>query len=161
MRLSLLLALVLLGACAHHPDETKDPNYYKGPYAPMSDPTTLQVTPGMGINPGSDVGALALAGVNLATHPDYYRDVAIRGRCLVRNGQDGIDLPCTHVDVILQDTAGHELSRTQVDSGEFAFRVAAKTPYRFRVASKRWKMDPPQTRDLYRGDDVVLHLVRQ
>ncbi len=153
--LGYLVLTLLLTNCAgrSYESDRTDPSYQKvqtSPYDPSGRDQALAA------------GTLVAAGIALASNRDYYKSVAITGRCVcVNKPSDTIEFPCPPLEVVLKDLKGHELTRVQPFNGDFAIRVQKEVAYRIQVVSEKFKADPPPSHNLYLGDDVIIRLVRK
>ena len=176
--LILTLVLTLLCHCAskRYDDDKSNPDYYDPRTKIVSDnsvrptdpakPGMPEVNVGVGLGRADAVVAGVLAtGILLTANRDYYRSTAITGKCICGGAvNSNIQLPCTHVTVLISDSNGKELARVEPNNGEFAFRVKKGIAYRLNVESKKYKLPTvptANTRQYFIGDDVILNLIQK
>jgi hypothetical protein len=172
MKLFLFFAFILsLTACTgrRYADDKKDPSYQAGSYGL---PTPNQARAGnndiAGENRGNNYGnidpaaGLLLAGIDLAFNRDYYKGIAITGKCICKNKlNDTIDFPCNNVEVALTDPKGKTLAQIQPRDGEFAFRVPKDKEFRVIIKSPNYRMKSEMSQALRQGDDIILTLFKK
>jgi hypothetical protein len=161
--LSLVIPFFFIAACSSTPGERQNappPTIQGGSYIPGAG---INAQTGIGtasVFTSDPVGVAALAGVSIATNPDYYRQNTISGRCVIANTKvESLQTPCNNITVILTNSKGEGLTKASTTKGEFAFKVNKGESYGLVVQHPKYQLEKPMGNSLALGDSVILKLL--
>lgn len=177
MKYQLIFILVLVGCAGpgYFDRDRNSPVYQRGgdlilvPHIPVrsiissrskTEPTETPVPSTQELSQTQALSGLVLSGLSLATNKDYYRSSFLSGRCVCHSPKEkNFEIPCSNVNVILEDQKGRVVSRHLSMDGTFSFPVSKKVQYKLRALSSHYKEMKAPKSWYQMGDDVVLHLV--
>jgi len=179
--LLLFLLLISCASNAYHDRAVKNPRYQEGDVTPLLNSRSSRrvnltpenkaladhdSVPQKSYSTGGAAFGLAVAGVALATKPDYYQKSTLHGRCIFQDGnlKQGLNpqlaRPCINVKISLLNPKGEELGQFQTDqTGHFTFYVKKGKSYFLKLVHKHFKLSQKSKGPFEMGQDVTLYAV--
>jgi len=103
--------------------------------------------------------ALITQGIDLLVAKQKAPVGFIEGKCRLRAASDSnIFLPCQNVVVVLLNSKGEEVSRSNTNEGSFSFSAKKNEKYQLKVASKAFQLSKEAVGTLRERDIVSLEL---